>query len=67
MCLKLIQRVTPLNAGEFQLLEGTHGIDPMGLWGGQVGLEKHTKNALFKEQFNFIFCNNFGLKTAFFS
>ena len=25
------------------MYEGTHGTDPMGLLGGQVGLEKHAK------------------------
>ena len=42
MCLKLIPRVTPLNAGELILLKGTHGTNPMKLPGGEVGLEKHT-------------------------
>ena len=41
MFLKLIPRVTPLNAGGYKVLEGTHGTDPMGLRGGQDGLEKH--------------------------
>ena len=30
-------------AGELKVLEDTHRIDPMGLLGGEVGLEKHTK------------------------
>ena len=29
---------------ELKVLEGTHGPYPMGLWGGKVGLEKHTKH-----------------------
>ena len=33
----------PLKCGELKVLEGTHGTKPMGLRGGQVGLEKHTK------------------------
>ena len=43
MCLKLILQVTPLNAGELRVLESTHGTNLMGLQGGEVGLEKHTK------------------------
>ena len=43
VCLKLIPRVTPLNAGELKVKEGTHGTDQMGLMGGEVGLEKRTK------------------------
>ena len=35
--LKLIPRVTPFNARELKVLEGTHGTEPMGLQGGQVG------------------------------
>ena len=42
VCLKLIPRVTPLNAQKLKVSEGTHGTDPMGLLGGEVGLEKHT-------------------------
>ena len=34
---------TPLNAGELKVLEGTHGTGPMGLLGGEVGLEKRKK------------------------
>ena len=41
MCLKLIPRVTPLNARELKVLEGTHGTKPMELLGGEVGLETH--------------------------
>ena len=33
----------PLNAWELKVLEGTHSTEPMGLLGGEVGLEKHTK------------------------
>ena len=44
MCLKLIPRVTPLNAGKLKVLEGTQGTEPMGLLGGKVGLEKQTKS-----------------------
>ena len=40
---KLITRATPFNAGELKVLEGTHGTKPMGLLGGEVGFEKHTK------------------------
>ena len=29
--------------GELKVLEGTHGTEPMGLLGREVGLEKHTK------------------------
>ena len=43
MCLKFITGVNPLNAGELKVYEGTHGIEQMGLQGGEVGLEKHTK------------------------
>ena len=32
----------PLNAGELKVFEGTHGIDPLELLGGEVGLEKLT-------------------------
>ena len=32
-----------LKPEELKVLEGTHGIDPVGLQGGEVGLEKHTK------------------------
>ena len=42
VCLKLIPWVTPLNAGKLKVLEGTHGSDPMGFWGGLVVLERHT-------------------------
>ena len=35
----LIPWVTPLNAGEIKVLEGTHRTKPMGR---EVGLEKHT-------------------------
>ena len=30
---------------KLKVLEGTHGTDPMGLQGGQVGLEKLTKKS----------------------
>ena len=40
---KSILRVTSFNAGELKVLVGTHGTDPTGLQGGEVGLEKHTK------------------------
>ena len=30
-------------AGELKVLEGTHRTEPMGLLGGEVGLEIHTK------------------------
>ena len=43
MCLKLILWVTPLNAGELKVLEGTHGTDPMELWEGG-GARKTYKN-----------------------
>ena len=43
MCFKLILQVNPLNAGELKVLEDTHGTDPIGLLGGEVGLAKHTK------------------------
>ena len=49
MFLKLILRVTPLNASGYKVLEGTHGTNPMGLRGGQEGLEKihlYTKKLL---------------------
>ena len=35
--------VTPLKAGELKVLEGTHEPEPMGLWGGRVGLKKPMK------------------------
>ena len=41
MCLKLTPRVTPLNARELRVLEGTHGTKPKGLLGGEVGLQKN--------------------------
>ena len=37
-----------LNAGELKVLEGTHRTEPMGLLGGEVGLEKHTKKLKIK-------------------
>ena len=37
--LKLI----PLNVGELKVLDSTHSTDPMLLWEGEVGLEKHIK------------------------
>ena len=43
MHLKVILRVTPLNVGELKVLEGTKGTEPMGLCGGEVGLEKLSK------------------------
>ena len=32
-----------LKPEELKVLEGTHGTDPVGLQGGEVGLKKHTK------------------------
>ena len=40
--IHLILWVTLLNAGELKVREGTHETEPMGLLGGEVGLEKHT-------------------------
>ena len=41
--IKLIPGVTHLNAGEIKMLEGTHRTE---LIGGEMGLEKHTKNEI---------------------
>ena len=41
--IHLILWVTLLNAGELKVREGTHETEPMGLLGGEVGLEKHTR------------------------
>ena len=62
MCLKLIPRVTPLNdAGELKVLEGTHGTEPMGLLGGEVGLEKnHPKKHRNQVKFDLFCFQRFG-------
>ena len=44
----------PFKRRELKVLRGTHGTEPMGLWGGQEGLEKHTKPKLKKQNTNFI-------------
>ena len=61
MCLKLIPWVTPLNAGGNLNCKGaTHGTDPMGLLGGEVGLEKNTNSPTPKNEFcNFFFRSEF--------
>ena len=38
----------PLKHGELQVLAGTHGTKPVGLWGGEVGHDKHTIKKLTK-------------------
>ena len=43
VCLKLITQVTPPKRGEPKMLEGLHGTDPMGLRGGEVGLDNIPK------------------------
>ena len=55
VCLKLIPQVYPLNAGELKVLEGTHGTNPIVLRGGEVGLEKNTKNNNDKSKVRYLF------------
>ena len=47
---KLIPQVTPFNAGELKVLEGTHGTNPMELLGGEMVLEKQTNTKKYIKQ-----------------